>query len=91
MKYNPVLVILNGLAAVVSLGLIAAAGLGWIHLDAVVQAEVVAFVTGVANLVGLAIRSAVVPVARHDEVVAETVATTKAVTLAQVNQLAPAA
>lgn len=60
MKHEPVLIILNGLAAVLSLGLAAGNVVGMFDLTAGQIAAIVAFVAGVTNLVGLAIRAAVV-------------------------------
>lgn len=75
MNNNPVLVILNGLAATVALVLVALNALGVTHLDPGATTAVVAAVAGVCNLVGLAIRAAVVPVGVHAEQVAQALAT----------------
>jgi len=72
---NPVLVILNGLAAAVALVLVATNTTGVTHLDPGATAAVVAAVAGVCNLVGMAIRAAVVPVGVHAEQVAQALAT----------------
>ena len=75
MNNNPVLVILNGLATVAALVLVALNALKVTHLDPAAMAAVVAAVAGVCNLVGLAIRAAVVPVGVHAEQVAQALAT----------------
>lgn len=75
MNSNPVLVILNGLAATVALVLVALNALGVTHLDPGATTAVVAAVAGVCNLVGLAIRAAVVPVGRNAKQVAQALAT----------------
>lgn len=75
MNSNPVLVILNGLAAAVALVLVATNTTGVTHLDPGATAAVVAAVAGVCNLVGMAIRAAVVPVGVHAEQVAQALAT----------------
>jgi len=72
---NPVLIILNGLAAAAGLVLVATNLLGVTHLDAPQTAAVVAALAGVCNLVALAIRAAVVPVETNAEQVAEALAT----------------
>lgn len=75
MNSNPVLVILNGLAAVVAATLVATNALGVTHLEPVQGAAVVAAVTAWCNLLGFAIRATVVPVAQHEQAVAQALAT----------------
>lgn len=59
MSREPVLVILNGLAAVVGLVLAALVKVDVLQLDAGQVVAITAAVAGVCNLVGLAIRSTV--------------------------------
>lgn len=75
MNREPVLVILNGLAAVLSLTLIALNMLGVTHLDPAAITATVAAVTAACNLFAAAIRAAVVPVGVHAEQVAQALAT----------------
>ena len=75
MNKEPVLVILNGLAAVLSLTLVALNLLGVTHLEPAAIAATVAAVTAACNLFAAAIRAAVVPVGVHAEQVAEALAT----------------
>ena len=75
MNREPVLVILNGLAAVLSLTLVALNVTGVLHLDAQAVAATVAAVAAACNLLAAAIRAAVVPVGVHAEQVATALAT----------------
>jgi len=75
MQKNPVLVILNGLAAALSLVLVATNVTGVTHLDAAQTTAVVAAVAAVCNLVALAIRASVVSPATNAEQVAVALAT----------------
>lgn len=75
MNREPVLVILNGLAAVLSLTLVALNALGVTHLEPGAVAATVAAVTAACNLFAAAIRAAVVPVGVHAEQVAQALAT----------------
>lgn len=59
MKREPVLVLLGGLASVVSLGLVAAKLLGWIDLTPEALAAVVAFIGGACGLAAAVLRAAV--------------------------------
>lgn len=75
MQKNPVLVILNGLAAALSLVLVATNVTGVTHLDTGQTTAVVAAVAAVCNLVALAIRASVVSPATNAEQVAVALAT----------------
>ena len=75
MQKNPVLVILNGLAAALSLVLVATNVTGVTHLDTGQTAAVVAAVAAVCNLVALAVGAAVYSPATHAEDVAAALAT----------------
>lgn len=75
MSREPVLTILNGLAAVVGLVLIALNTLDVTHLEPAAVTAVVAAVAGACNLLGFAIRAGVTPVAVAGAQVAQALAT----------------
>lgn len=75
MNREPVLVILNGLAVVVGLVLVALNTLDVTHLEPGAITAVVAAVAGACNLLGFAIRAGVTPVAVASAQIATALAT----------------
>lgn len=69
MQTQPVLVLLEGIAGVFNLGLVAANALGAVTLDAGQVTAVVAAVQGAATLAAAVVRAAVVSPATHAEAV----------------------
>lgn len=74
MNREPVLIILNGLAGVVSLALVAAIALG-LTLTVAQAAAVVAVVAAFCNLVAAALRGSVISPATHEVAVLNALAT----------------
>jgi len=83
---EPVLVILNGLAVVVGLVLVALNTLNVTHLEPGAVTAVVAAVAGSCNLLGFAIRAGVTPVAVAGAQVAQALATPTPGQQAQLDQ-----
>lgn len=65
LEREPVLIILGGLAAVLSTVLVATNAIGWTHLDALGLAAVIGSVGSICALVAAAIRGQVYSVATH--------------------------